>query len=111
MDTLEKAEITALISHIATILKSGIPIYNSEVPNTSGRKTRRRTTQAMAKRYEFHANAIINDLTVCSFNNPLHDVAQTRLFRSSHQRCSVRKGVLKKFHKIQRKTPVPESLF
>ena len=31
--------------------------------------------------------------------------------RSSHQRCSVRKGVLKNFFKIQRETSVSESLF
>ena len=31
--------------------------------------------------------------------------------RSSHRRCSVKKGLLKKFRKIHRKTPVPESLF
>ena len=30
-------------------------------------------------------------------------------YRSSHQRCSMKKGVLKNFHKIHRKTPVPES--
>ena len=29
--------------------------------------------------------------------------------RSSHQRCSVKKGVLKNFAKSHRKTPVPES--
>ena len=40
MDTLEKVELTASIGHIAIFLKSGIPIYNSEVP--TGRKTRRR---------------------------------------------------------------------
>ena len=28
------------------------------------------------------------------------------IFRSSHGRCSIKKGVLKKFRKIQRKTPV-----
>ena len=31
MDTLEKAELTTSIHHNARILKSGIPIYNSEV--------------------------------------------------------------------------------
>ena len=31
MDTLEKAELTTSIRHNARILKSGIPIYNSEV--------------------------------------------------------------------------------
>ena len=32
------------------------------------------------------------------------------LFRSSHQRCSVKKGALKKICKFHRKTPVLESL-
>ena len=32
-------------------------------------------------------------------------------YRSSHQRCSIIKGVLKNFAKIHRKTPVPESQF
>ena len=59
MDSLEKAELTASIRHIAKFLKSGIPIYNSEVPDMAGRKTRRRRTQAIAKRYAFHANAKI----------------------------------------------------
>ena len=59
MDTLEKAELTALIRHIAIYFKSGIPLYNSEVLDTAGRKTRRRRrTQAIAKRYAFHTNAI-----------------------------------------------------
>ena len=40
MDTLEKAELTASIRHIERFLKSRIPIYNSEAPDTAGRKTR-----------------------------------------------------------------------
>ena len=32
-------------------------------------------------------------------------------FRSSHWRCSIKKGFLKKIRKIHWKTPVPESLF
>ena len=38
--------------HIARFLKSGIPIYNSEVPDTADRKTRRKRkrTQAIATR-------------------------------------------------------------
>ena len=32
-DTLRKAELTALIRHIARFLKSGTPIYNSKVPD------------------------------------------------------------------------------
>ena len=33
MDTLEEAELIASIRHIAKFLKSGIPIYNSGVPD------------------------------------------------------------------------------
>ena len=58
MDTLEKAEHTASIRHIARFLKSGIPIYNSEVPDTLGRKKRRTKTQEIAKPFAFHANTI-----------------------------------------------------
>ena len=61
MDTLEEAELTASICHIARFLKTGIPIYNSKVLDTSGRKTRRRRTKAIAKRFTFHANAIKNN--------------------------------------------------
>ena len=61
-DTLEKAELTTSICHIGIFLKSGIPVYNSEVLDTVGKKIirrkRRRRTQAIAKRYAFHANAI-----------------------------------------------------
>ena len=31
--------------------------------------------------------------------------------QKQHRKCSVKKGALKKFLKIHRKTPVPESLF
>ena len=54
---LEKAELTTSIHNTARFLKSGIPIYNSEVPDTAGRKTTRRITQAIEKRLVFHANA------------------------------------------------------
>ena len=48
---LEKTELTASVRRITRFLKSGIPIYNSEVPDTVGRKTRKRRirTQAFAK--------------------------------------------------------------
>ena len=49
---IEKAELTASITRF---LKSGIPIYNFEVPDTSGKKTRRRRTQTIAERFAFHA--------------------------------------------------------
>ena len=48
MDILEKAKLTASVRHIAIFLKSELPIYNSEVPDTTYRKTRRRTL-AIAK--------------------------------------------------------------
>ena len=63
MDILEKAEFSASIRHIARFLKSGIPIYNSEVPDMAGIKTRRRRTQAIAKHFAFYANAIIHSTT------------------------------------------------
>ena len=34
MNTLEKAELTASIHHIKRFSKSGILIYNSEIPDT-----------------------------------------------------------------------------
>ena len=59
MDTLEKTELIASIYHNAKFLKAGIPIYNSKVPYTAGRKTRKRRirTQTIAKRHAFYANA------------------------------------------------------
>ena len=53
--TSEKAELTASIRHIERFLKSEIPIYNSQVPDTAATKTRR--TQTIAKRYLLHWNA------------------------------------------------------
>ena len=40
MDTLERVEISTSIRHIARFLKSGIPIYSSDVLDTDGRKTK-----------------------------------------------------------------------
>ena len=57
MNTLERAELTALIRHVAKFLISGIPIFNSEVRDTAGRKTIRRRTPAIANSLAFHANA------------------------------------------------------
>ena len=57
MNTLQKTELTA-VRHIEIFSKSEIPIYNSEAPDTAGRKTRRRRKQAIVKRYAFHANTI-----------------------------------------------------
>ena len=48
--SLKKAKLTGSIRHIIRILKSGIPIYNSKVPDTADRKTKsRRRTQAITK--------------------------------------------------------------
>ena len=58
MHALEKAELNASIRPVARFLKSGIPIYNFEVPDTVGRKTR---TQKIAKRFAFHTNIIIRN--------------------------------------------------
>ena len=59
INNLEKAELITLVRHIQRFSKSRIPIYNSEVPDTAGRKTRRgRRTQAIAKRFAFYANTI-----------------------------------------------------
>ena len=58
MDILKKAELITSIRHIARFLKSEILIYNPEVLDTTGRKTKRgsrRKTQAIAKRCVFHA--------------------------------------------------------
>ena len=49
MDILEKAELTASILYIARFLKSGIPIYNSEVPDKAGRKTKENTLQSVLR--------------------------------------------------------------
>ena len=42
MDTLKKAELTASIRHIAIFLKSWLPIYNSEVPDTFMQKNEKK---------------------------------------------------------------------
>ena len=58
MNTFEKAELTDLIRHIARLLKSGTPIYNFEVSDTAGRKTRRRRRTIATKiGFAFYANA------------------------------------------------------
>ena len=57
---METAELTASIRRIVRCLKSRICIYNSEILDTAGRKTRRRRkTQAIAKCFAFYANAKI----------------------------------------------------
>ena len=61
IDTLKNAELTVLICHIARFLKSGIRIYNSEVQDMAGKKTRRKRTQAIAKHFAFPAITIKYD--------------------------------------------------
>ena len=60
MDTLEKPELAISIRHIARFLKSEIPMYNMEVPDTASRKTRTRRgrTEALAKGYGFHPKTL-----------------------------------------------------
>ena len=76
MNTSEKAELTASVGHIK---RSGILIYNSEVPSMAGRKTTRRT-QVIAKRYAFHTKAI-NDsrLIVVDINLDYLVISDTKL--------------------------------
>ena len=62
MNTLEKVELTDQVRYIEPFSKSELLIYDSEVPDTVGIKTRRRRrkrTQAIAKHYAFYANVII----------------------------------------------------
>ena len=48
----------------------------------------------------------VSDITMQYIN----DLDKLPLTRNSHQRCSIKK-CCQKFHKIYRKTPIPESLF
>ena len=59
MNNLEIALLTGSVCHMEKFSKCGIPIYNSEFPDTAGRKTqsRRRRTQVITKRYAFQVNA------------------------------------------------------
>ena len=59
-DYCKKAEFTISVRHIGGFSKSGIPIYNSEVSDTAGKKTRkkRRRSKAIGKRYAFQAITI-----------------------------------------------------
>ena len=71
MNTLLNAELTASARYFERFSKSRMPIYNSEVPDTAGRKTRRRRrtttrTKSIAKRCAFYANAKIYSLLIQS---------------------------------------------
>ena len=51
MDTLKKAELAVSIHHIARFLKPGIPIYNSEVPDTDGKKNKKKNNTDNCKAF------------------------------------------------------------
>ena len=55
----KNAKLTASVRHTEQFSKSAIPIYNSEVPDTAGGKTRRRRTRIIAKHYVFHSNTTV----------------------------------------------------
>ena len=59
-NTSEKVEPTASTRFIKRFSKSGIPTYNSKVPDTTGRKriTTTTKTQTIAMLYVFHVNTI-----------------------------------------------------
>ena len=119
--------------HVMT--RSEIPdIADSNIPDMADRKTRRRGTHAIAKRFAFLANAITTLFWLTSIfvkNQILHflsiNYSKMKLKRitllgrnpflilgfcthfdcsSSYRKCSVRKGILK----IYTKTPMLESL-
>ena len=60
--------------------------------------------------YKYHYNYIYTHIYTHIYERG-DDKAWQKIFRSSHRRCSVKKGVLRNFTKFTRKTPVPESLF
>ena len=62
MNVSKKAGLTASICHTERFSESGIPIYNSEFPDTAGRKTTIARTLATTKRYGFHADKLRLDL-------------------------------------------------
>ena len=58
---IENAKLTASDYHVERFSKSGISTYNSEVPDTAGRKNKKKEEEPrqLQKRYTLHANAII----------------------------------------------------
>ena len=104
MDTSEKP-LTASIRHIARFLKSGRPIYNLEVPNTDGRKSR--ITQATAKRFAFGANTIsilwsfmlMYIWCILIFHNYLTQMFYMAIYKTEKTiNCSTAHKTLKTFH-------------
>ena len=65
MNILEKAGLTTSAREIKRFLKSRIPIYNSEFPDTASRKRRIRRTKAIAKRFAFHNKQRNHQIVQC----------------------------------------------
>ena len=68
--------IFVLIHHITRFLKPIIPICNSKVSDKAGRKTTRRRTQTIAKRYAFKENSTNRTLNTLSLINVAQIVDQ-----------------------------------
>ena len=79
-------------------------VFGKPQTNTFSRNTELRSTVQVAQSFLSH-NFSQHKFSVCFYWFTQFTV------RSSHQRCSLKKGVLRNFTKITRKTPVPESLF
>ena len=58
--------------------------------------------------FEIRKTLISLKIPYCELNEM---ISKHSLNRSSHRRCSARKGILKKLSTSHKKTPVPESLF
>ena len=98
MGILEKAKLAASIHHIVIFIKSGIPIYNSKVPDTAGRKTRKRgKTQEIAKHqcikgYDpevLRVSYILNNIMRCSKYSIFIFMKFMHMVISSHQFAKV----------------------
>ena len=78
--------------HIARFFKSGTPIYSSEVPDTTGRKTRRRKrrAQAIAKSFAFHVDLITRVTTIRKYICTDKAKALCNAFISSQLSCAIK---------------------
>ena len=63
MITSEEAKLTVSTVYIGRFSKSGISIYNSKIPDTAGRKTRKGRILAITKCYTFSTNAVCAVIT------------------------------------------------
>ena len=87
--------IFVLIHHITRFLKPIIPICNSKVSDKAGRKTTRRRTQTIAKRYAFKENSTNRTVNTLSLINVAQIVDQKIPYDKSYN--------LKKLGKIAKK--------